>query len=534
MRSDLKRPFFVLCALLAGFAASSEAEISAPILPGDAETICTELEQIDGFAVVEGDIVLGPCRQNPDGSWAFTPRGPFAALATGLPDPKAAVVTPSGYWPDGIVPYVISDSFSQANDPVVHSQILSAIRHWRGRSVVRLVPRTDEPHYVEFVPSSGCSSYLGRVGGRQQIWLAPGGGCGFGSTVHEIGHALGFYHEQSRQDRDAYVTIEWDQIQAGREHNFSKYSLGLDLDAYNYGSIMHYGEGAFAIDENRPTIIPNQVQYDAWRAIYGDIPIGQRLELSVLDRQAADTMYNVCWDGAAAEASTWQANPWRACSSSCESPGRTREVFCHSADGSCASDLECAAPRPSTFDSCADLLSCDFDVDSCGWDPVAGGDDFNWTPSYGPTRSSGTGPSADHTGGGYFLYTEMSSPRLTGDTAFLSSPPVDIPGGTTLTFWYHYHGTSLGTLEVEVAPCDGSPQTVLTISPENTASLDEWRQASVELPAASNAQIRFVATRDSSWSSDIAIDDISLGGVGPLFSDDFETGVLDAWSSTLP
>lgn len=46
--------------------------------------------------------------------------------------------------------------------------------------------------------------------------LSIGLGCDYKAIVeHEILHALGFYHEQSRTDRDDYVTIWWDEIISG-------------------------------------------------------------------------------------------------------------------------------------------------------------------------------------------------------------------------------------------------------------------------------------------------------------------------------
>ena len=56
------------------------------------------------------------------------------------------------------------------------------------------------------------------------------------------------WHEQSREDRDRFVKINWQNIQAGREHNFNQHmSDGDDIGAYDYQSIMHYGSNYFAI-----------------------------------------------------------------------------------------------------------------------------------------------------------------------------------------------------------------------------------------------------------------------------------------------
>ncbi|RXG54634.1 Zinc metalloproteinase nas-15 [Armadillidium vulgare] len=80
-----------------------------------------------------------------------------------------------------------------------------------------------------------CSSSVGKVGGAQAVSLGPG--CLMvGVVMHELMHATGFWHEQSRNDRDDYITIVWENIQAGMEYNFKKYnwseiqSLGVQYD----------------------------------------------------------------------------------------------------------------------------------------------------------------------------------------------------------------------------------------------------------------------------------------------------------------
>ena len=46
--------------------------------------------------------------------------------------------------------------------------------------------------------------------------LSVGPGCeSKGIVLHEICHALGFYHVQSRTDRDEYIRIEWQNIRQG-------------------------------------------------------------------------------------------------------------------------------------------------------------------------------------------------------------------------------------------------------------------------------------------------------------------------------
>ncbi|KAG1665124.1 Zinc metalloproteinase nas-13 [Nymphon striatum] len=94
---------------------------------------------------------------------------------------------------------------------------------------------------------NGCHSRIGMVGGRQQLSL--GRGCNnHGIIIHEVGHALGLYHEQNRNDRDKYLKIIWDNILPSQRHNFKQQQTWATflMTSFDYDSIMEYGSKSFS------------------------------------------------------------------------------------------------------------------------------------------------------------------------------------------------------------------------------------------------------------------------------------------------
>ena len=129
-----------------------------------------------------------------------------------------------------------------------HNAILAAIAHINTNTVINLQARTNEIDYVFFKKGENCSSKVGY--GRPLLNQNPAVlyrhdiNCEnptMGRIIHEICHALGIWHEQSRQDRDDYISIRFGRIGDGKQHNFYRHlEDGIDFGIYDYDSIMHY------------------------------------------------------------------------------------------------------------------------------------------------------------------------------------------------------------------------------------------------------------------------------------------------------
>ncbi|GFY70487.1 zinc metalloproteinase nas-15, partial [Trichonephila inaurata madagascariensis] len=169
---------------------------------------------------------------------------------------RNAVVDEAQIWPEGIVYYEIDWRLRKVKDI-----IQEAFDEYESKTCVRFKPKTAATKdYIKLTIVSGCWSSVGRTGGEQEISLSEG--CHDKvSAVHEIGHALGLWHEHSRSDRDDYLDIIWSNIKPGAERNFLKlkpWENNLLGEEFDYNSIMLYGEYAFAKDKNSMTMKPKK------------------------------------------------------------------------------------------------------------------------------------------------------------------------------------------------------------------------------------------------------------------------------------
>jgi hypothetical protein len=227
-----------------------------------------EYEVVNGLAMFEGDIILGTLQEVQEETQRLTEE------MSGMLASSVVIAGDLFRWPNGVIPIEIE------SDVPDQQRIRDAIAHWESKTKFTFPTRTTEANYVSFKKSaSGCSAHVGMRGGKQLVNVGPS--CTVGNIIHEIGHSAGFWHEQSREDRDSFVTINWDKIQPGRESEFNQHITdGDDVGPYDYGSIMHYSRTAFSADGVSETITPKEAA----------AVIGQRSALSAGDVASADAL----------------------------------------------------------------------------------------------------------------------------------------------------------------------------------------------------------------------------------------------------
>lgn len=104
-------------------------------------------------------------------------------------------------------------------------QIDFMIREFRiieSATCVRFVQRTTEVDFVEIINGNGCWSWLGRIGGRQELSMDTNGCIWDGIAMHEAIHALGYDHMHNSIDRDGFVQIFWQNIHPDFAFNFDR------------------------------------------------------------------------------------------------------------------------------------------------------------------------------------------------------------------------------------------------------------------------------------------------------------------------
>lgn len=237
--------------------------LSATLCLGAANAAATEIlrtlwhgqwvdyvEQGD-FALTEGDIIIG--QKDAVREWS-------KALALGAQQTAAhrkalTIDAANRLWlraASGVieVPFTIE----AGNAGNINAAVTEANRALTG--VLQWVPRVAQTDYVAFnataVGNGGCSSSVGRTGGRQQILGDPE--CAASTFIHEMGHAMGLWHVQQDADANAFVDIKLARMDPSKRSNNSPIFATRTLDGYDYASIMHYSRTGFTGVADRITL----------------------------------------------------------------------------------------------------------------------------------------------------------------------------------------------------------------------------------------------------------------------------------------
>ncbi|XP_041349434.1 blastula protease 10-like [Gigantopelta aegis] len=173
---------------------------------------------------------------------------------------RKALADGTRHWPQAIIPFELDaglDAFhlKWAMDAMMQWQLKTCIRfQQRNLALSRKLGHSD---FIRFTAGTDCKTAVGKISGGQTVSI---GSCNKGSIIHELGHTIGYVHEQSRPDRDDNVRIIIPNIKPANVKEFGKFSNNLVTTfgtPYDYSSIMHYSSTAFSKSDN-PLLITVQ------------------------------------------------------------------------------------------------------------------------------------------------------------------------------------------------------------------------------------------------------------------------------------
>src|ERR1700730_16456373 len=236
------------------FAANPPSELTGPGANSSGDSSLTQQVQglyrgmpityvvKNGKAIFQGDIILEKVK----------PIDPQRQLPSSNVD-SASVAYSQYLWPkvgnQYQIPYIITSGSGDL------SNLNTAIAQFNSTfSNIKFVARTTETDYVNFNfnptdNSAQCEAIVGRAGGAQQVGGSGGSSnpCTVGTILHEMGHTVGLWHEQSRPDRNTYVSVNYNNLIKGSISNFNQIYDNLQENTlFDYASIMEYPAFSFS------------------------------------------------------------------------------------------------------------------------------------------------------------------------------------------------------------------------------------------------------------------------------------------------
>ncbi|KAA0203499.1 hypothetical protein HAZT_HAZT010461, partial [Hyalella azteca] len=159
---------------------------------------------------------------------------------------RNVIPSSANWWPAAADGYVYVN-YRFASPSIAKTMVLQAINTWQANTCVRFrdIQNADgKPHLIFQNDNSGCNSFVGRISNTngQPVNLAPGCLTEVDTPIHEIGHALGLHHEQSRSDRDNAIYVVLDNVKPDKNSRdqFAKEATNNFNVPYDYSSVMQY------------------------------------------------------------------------------------------------------------------------------------------------------------------------------------------------------------------------------------------------------------------------------------------------------